>query len=417
MAPTTHLDALPSVRRLLAALGTTVGRTRLMRIATETELGLHVDTNYYWWHHLRIHVPVQTTPDVVFEAGGESVHMAAGEVWVFDTWQRHRVDNPASSPRIHLVVDAVGSAPMWDLIERPDREPRHLGEDDDTDSTTTALELPVEQWNWPVVMAPAEMDATVDALLGDLRAVDSDGAARADALLGPFRHDWHDLTAHYGPGPAGWPPRRELLEATRGRVRAELVGRRLANGVEITHALDQLVFSPALTPNLAGAASTPAPASTPSRAASSAARPSLLDGPPRIVDPVFVVCPPRSGSSLLFETLQRSPSLATIGGESHEVIEGIAALTPAAHDWDSNRLEAGDATEGVVAHLKERFAARMRTREGQPCRGPTRLLEKTPKNALRIPFLAQAFPDARFVFLYRDPRETVSSMLDAWRSE
>ena len=59
----------------------------------------------------------------------------------------------------------------------------------------------------------------------------------------------------------------------------------------------------------------------------------------------------------------------------------------------------------------------MRDRDGQPCRGPTRLLEKTPKNALRIPFLAQAFPDARFVFLYRDPRETVSSMLDAWRSE
>ena len=97
--------------------------------ATETELGLHVDTNYYWWHHLRIHVPVQTTPDVVFEAGGESVHMAEGEVWVFDTWQRHRVDNPASSPRIHLVIDAVGSAPMWELIERPDRDPRRLGGD------------------------------------------------------------------------------------------------------------------------------------------------------------------------------------------------------------------------------------------------------------------------------------------------
>jgi hypothetical protein len=44
------------------------------------------------------------------------------------------------------------------------------------------------------------------------------------------------------------------------------------------------------------------------------------------------------------------------------------------------------------------------------------MLEKTPKNGLRVPFLAEAFPDAVFVYLYRDPRETVSSMLDAWRS-
>ena len=198
MAATPHLDALPSVRRILAALGTTIGRTRLMRIATETELGLHVDTNYYWWHHLRIHVPVQTTPDVVFQAGDEAVHMAAGEVWVFDTWRRHRVDNPASSPRIHLVVDTVGSASLWDLIDRPDREPRSVAAGDDAPG-----DFPVEQWNWPVVMAPAEVDATTDALLGDLRPVDPDAAERAARVLAPFRHDWFDLTARHGPGTRG----------------------------------------------------------------------------------------------------------------------------------------------------------------------------------------------------------------------
>ena len=358
MAPTPHLDALPSVRQLLAALGTTVGRTRLMRIATETELGLHVDTNYYWWHHLRIHVPVQTTPDVVFQAGTETVHMAAGEVWVFDTWQRHRVDNPAASPRIHLVIDAVGSAPLWDLVERPDREPRHLGDVDTPDTPGTAAELPIEQWNWPVVMAPAEVDATVAALLGDLRVVDptppiEPTAPRAvpSRLARPHRS--------LRPRPCGLATAARAARSHPGRVHAELAGCTLVNGVALTHALDQLVFSPALTPGLAGAASAPGPPAAPARPRTS--RPSLLDGPPRIVDPVFVVCPPRSGSSLLFETLQRSPSLATIGGESHEVIEGIAALAPAAHDWDSNRLDATDATDGVVAHLKERFAARMRT--------------------------------------------------------
>jgi hypothetical protein len=45
-----------------------------------------------------------------------------------------------------------------------------------------------------------------------------------------------------------------------------------------------------------------------------------------------------------------------------------------------------------------------------------RVLEKTPKNALRVPFLAEVFPQARFVYLYRDPRQTLSSMIEAWQS-
>lgn len=44
------------------------------------------------------------------------------------------------------------------------------------------------------------------------------------------------------------------------------------------------------------------------------------------------------------------------------------------------------------------------------------MLEKTPKNSLRVPFLARVFPDARFLYLYRDPRETLSSMIEAWRT-
>ena len=35
---------------------------------------------------------------------------------------------------------------------------------------------------------------------------------------------------------------------------------------------------------------------------------------------------------------------------------------------------------------------------------------------MRIPFLKQVFPDARFIFLWRDPRENVSSIMEAWRA-
>ena len=44
------------------------------------------------------------------------------------------------------------------------------------------------------------------------------------------------------------------------------------------------------------------------------------------------------------------------------------------------------------------------------------MLEKTPKNSLRIPFLDALFPGALWIYLYRDPRESLASMVEAWES-
>jgi len=424
MAPTRYLTDLPYTRQILAALGSTIGRTRLMRIGTETELESHVDTNYYWWNHLRVHVPVRTTPDVAFDVGGESVHMPAGEVWVFDTWRPHRVDNPASSPRIHLVIDTVGGSTLWDMIDQPDREPTGIEFDERSEPA-----IPWETWNWPTVMPAAEVDATITRLITQTRTKDPGGADRAEAVLTPFRRDWHDLEARFGPSPTGWPARRARLDEAIPRVKSDLHGVQLPNTIELRRALLQLVLLVAIPDTAPDGQpsprndSEPSPMAPPSSPAHPSASPSRRDpsvalaGPPRIADPIFIVCPPRSGSSLLFETLARAPDLFTIGGESHQLIESIPSLTPAAHGWASNALDATDATDGVNAFLKEKFVGRLRDRDDQPpVGGPVRFLEKTPKNALRVPFLAEAFPDATFVYLYRDPRETISSMLDGWRS-
>jgi hypothetical protein len=136
----------------------------------------------------------------------------------------------------------------------------------------------------------------------------------------------------------------------------------------------------------------------------------------RFVRPVFIVSTPRSGSTLLFETLAHAPGLHTVGGESHWLIENTPGLSPAARGWESNRLAAADAAAVPVEQLARAFYTELRDRDGNPAQGKVRMLEKTPKNALRVPFFGAAWPDALFVYLYRDVRETLASMIEAWLS-
>jgi len=137
--------------------------------------------------------------------------------------------------------------------------------------------------------------------------------------------------------------------------------------------------------------------------------------------PVIILSAPRSGSTLLFETLCESPDVWTVGGESHQFIEGFRNLVPMLGEVDSNRLDASHASEWVIATLRKRFASFLRDRDGQEFIKrqdihSLRFLEKTPKNALRQPFLDKVFPGALYIYLFRDPRPNISSMMEAWNA-
>src|SRR5690349_7939935 len=108
--------------------------------------------------------------------------------------------------------------------------------------------------------------------------------------------------------------------------------------------------------------------------------------------PVVLVSTPRSGSTLLYETLEQAPSLFTTGQESHFLIEDMPGLSPAERGWDSNRLTAADATPERAEAISSEFYRQGRERDAKRPEGTIRLLEKTPKNALRVPFFDSIWP-------------------------
>jgi hypothetical protein len=145
---------------------------------------------------------------------------------------------------------------------------------------------------------------------------------------------------------------------------------------------------------------------------------------PKFDRPLFIVSAPRAGSTLLFNTLSHFSELWTIGEESHELIENIEGLHPSTHNFSSNRLTEIDASPHISTTLQKRFAQQLQDRNGvayldlpvKQRHNQVRFMEKTPKNALRIPFLKSVFPEALFIYLYREPTENISSMMEGWRS-
>jgi hypothetical protein len=403
MLPTPHLVQSPYIRQVLASFGVVWSRSRLLKLAPFDGVPQHADINYHWFNRVRLHVPIITHPDVRFVCGDEAVHMAPGEAWIFDNWRLHRVDNPVDAERIHLVADTSGSASFWQFVAQS-QSPTATPHQHVYDAARDAQPL-TERTLLRPVMPPAE----VDLLLLDLQAevTAAPGAAshepvtRYCMLLDSFRRDWRQLYQLFGENPAGLPEYTKLRDSVREaskRQAEQLIMR--TNRVAAHTVLEGRVLRPMLA--LAAARSPPAHRSR----------------TPVLRRPLIIVAAPRSGSTLLFETLAASDRIATLGGEAHWLVEGMPELQPGAIGVDSNRLGAEHCTDSVSEHIVNQILAQLQDNRGRPVPSDTalRFLEKTPKNALRIPFFDRIFPDALFIYLWRDPQENLASIMEAWRS-
>lgn len=237
MAPTEQLKRLPYVMALMGELDGVWGRSRLMALAAGAVVPEHFDVHYYWRTHLRIHIPVITNPGVQFTCNGETIHMKAGDCWVFDSFALHDVKNTGDQRRIHLVLDTVGGERLWDLVEAASagaEVPSAVWEG------SPGKPLEFEQINRPKVMSPWEIRRHIDYVLDHAPAEARNGpiARRLDR----FSTAWHAAWARFGTSDEGFPTYRALVERMRTELSSPEAQIPLANKQGLGFTIDMLIL-------------------------------------------------------------------------------------------------------------------------------------------------------------------------------
>lgn len=421
-----ELQASPYLQQILASFNTVVGRSRLIRIDPGCEISPHFDSNPSWRHRVRIDIPIVTSPDVTVSSGANfGIHMQAGEAWIIDRRQTHAFYNKSGVRSIHLVVDTQGSSGFWQLIaqgQAPNKDQPGWREQikNIAYDRQASVKVRCERFNQTTVFSVDQMELLLQEVATDLQAWRQQAP---DAYLGwidtaqAFLQDWRTQWSLYADTIEGLPHYSSLLHKLKIDAARQLAG--------VTLDSNQAPASEVLIRWLNGTIDSGQVSKKSSALVSKRREPrnSLVDT--SLFDaPIFIVAAPRSGSTLLFESLQKNRELWTLGDESHQVFESIKALHPASKRFESNELSADDCNAEVGAALMGGFIRRLRNSHGtmfsqippETQSSNVRFLEKTPKNALRIPFLRKLFPKAMFIYLHRQAEPNIGSIMDAWNS-
>lgn len=119
--------------------------------------------------------------------------------------------------------------------------------------------------------------------------------------------------------------------------------------------------------------------------------------------PIFVVSGSRSGTQMLYKSLSESKEIGTLQREIYAVWDRLHK--PSDKNWDTHALTAKDASEHDRALITRYFYSRT---------GKTRFVDKNNQHGLAVPYLHALFPDATFVYIKRNPGDTLNSMIEGW---
>lgn len=118
------------------------------------------------------------------------------------------------------------------------------------------------------------------------------------------------------------------------------------------------------------------------------------------IEPIIILGSPRSGTTILGNLLAQHPELH---------YEEEPRLTwRYGNDGKSDCLTVNDLDSDKKRLIRNAFEQRVVSS------GKLRLLEKTPSNALRPEFVEAVFPEAKLIYISRDPVECILSIRDLW---
>jgi hypothetical protein len=125
---------------------------------------------------------------------------------------------------------------------------------------------------------------------------------------------------------------------------------------------------------------------------------------PEMPDPIFIIGCSRSGTTVTFETLRSASGLLSFPHELPQLWNRLSG--PEHNGYESEAAGAADARprhrDAAFSYFFERL-------------GRGQVLDKTCINVMRVPYLHALFPGARFVYIHRDGRDNISSLIDGWR--
>jgi len=158
----------------------------------------------------------------------------------------------------------------------------------------------------------------------------------------------------------------------------------------------------------------------------------------KIIKPIFIAGCPRSGTTLLFSLLSSFSELWSPYMEIHSIYEWDIGLHPDLDLGESNLLTdehvnkerkifitnalwkySANSEYFGISHLGNNYKSKIALLTSKIIKyfiRNIRIVDKNPKHCFRILFLKELYPDAKFIFIFREGKSNVASLLEGWES-